>query len=125
MSKIFNNIFNVNPRYSTTISFILGLILIDDLTAPEQNMLGNWIILLGQTILTNASNQNVIESRIAGGIININSKEIKAIYEPFIYDIKKIRNIIDSMYPDNYSDIEILHKTIKEIEQKIEELKKD
>ena len=125
MSKIFNNIFNVNPRYSTTISFILGLILIDDLTAPEQNMLGNWIILLGQTILTNASNQNVIESRIAGGIININSKEIKAIYEPFIYDIKKIRNIIDNMYPDNYSDIEILHKTIKEIEQKIESLKKD
>ena len=69
MNKGFHQLFNTNPRYSTTISFILGLLLIDNLTAPEQNMLGNWIILLGQTILTNAAAQNIIESRIIGGIL--------------------------------------------------------
>jgi hypothetical protein len=59
MNKAFNDLFNTNPRFSTSISFILGLLLIDNLTAPEQNMLGNWIILLGQTILTNAASQNI------------------------------------------------------------------
>ena len=75
MNKSFHEIFNTNPRLSTSISFILGLLLVDNLTAPEQNMLGNWIILLGQTILTNAASQNIIEGRIKGGLININSKE--------------------------------------------------
>ena len=91
MRESYDDIFNTNPRYSTTIGFILGLVLVDSLTAPEQNMLGNWIILIGQTILTNAASQNIIESRISGGIININSKEVKCIYNPIIYDINKIR----------------------------------
>ena len=93
MKESFHDIFNTNPRYSTTVGFILGLLLVDDLTAPEQNLLGNWIILIGQTILTNASSQNIIESRISGNIININSKEAKCIYNPPIYNIKKIRKI--------------------------------
>ena len=41
MNKSFHDLFNTNPRYSTSISFILGLLLVDSLTAPEQNMLGN------------------------------------------------------------------------------------
>lgn len=89
MNKSFHDLFNTNPRYSTSISFILGLLLVDSLTAPEQNMLGNWIILMGQTILTNAASQNIIESRISGNIFNINSKEVKCIYNPPVYDIKK------------------------------------
>ena len=93
MNNSFSNLFNVNPTYSTTISFILGLILVDNLNTAEQNMLGNWIILLGQTILTNASSQNVIESRLQGVRYNINSKEVKSIYNPICYDIKKIREI--------------------------------
>ena len=79
MRNSFNELFNTNPRYSTSIAFILGFLLIDDLTAYEQNELGNWIILVGQTILTNASAQNVIEGRIKGGIININSKVVKCL----------------------------------------------
>lgn len=125
MKKAFDELFNTNPRYSTSISFILGLLLIDDLTAPEQNMLGNWIILLGQTILTNAASQNIIESRIKGPIININSKEIKSIYNPFIYDISKIKKIINQIYPQNKTDIKTLEKIIKDLQNKINELKKD
>ncbi len=125
MKESYDDIFNTNPRYSTTIGFILGLVLVDSLTAPEQNMLGNWIILIGQTILTNAASQNIIESRINGGIININSKEVKCLYNPVIYDIEKIRKIIRDVYPSSNSDIDVLKKAIDEINKKLDELKKE
>lgn len=124
MNKSFHDIFNTNPRYSTSIGFILGLLLVDNLTAPEQNMLGNWIILIGQTILTNAASQNIIESRISGNIFNINSKEVKCMYNPIVYDIDKIRDIINKVYPDSSDDINKLNDAIKELERKINELKK-
>ena len=125
MKRSFDDIFNTNPRYSTTVGFILGLVLVDNLTAPEQNMLGNWIILIGQTILTNAASQNIIESRISGGIININSKEVKCMYNPIIYDMNKIRKIIKDVYPSSNRDIDVLKKAIDELNKKLDELKKD
>ena len=125
MNKAFNDLFNTNPRFSTSISFILGLLLVDNLTAPEQNMLGNWIILLGQTILTNAASQNIIESRINGTIININSKEVKCMYNPLVYNIETIRNIINQIYPDNNNDIETLQNILYDLQKQINELKKD
>lgn len=125
MKKSFDDIFNTNPRYSTTVGFILGLVLVDNLTAPEQNMLGNWIILIGQTILTNAASQNIIESRITGGIININSKEVKCLYNPVIYDIEKIRKIIKDVYPSSNSEVDILKKAIDELNKKLDQLKKN
>ena len=125
MKKSFDDIFNTNPRYSTTVGFILGLVLVDNLTAPEQNMLGNWIILIGQTILTNAASQNIIESRISGGIININSKEVKCIYNPIVYDMNKIRKIIKDVYPSSNRDIDVLKRAIDELNKKLDELKKD
>lgn len=124
MKQSYDDIFNTNPRYSTTVGFILGLVLVDSLSAPEQNMLGNWIILIGQTILTNAASQNIIESRINGGIININSKEVKCLYNPVIYDIEKIRKIIREVYPSSNSDIDVLKKAIEELNKKLDELKK-
>ena len=124
MNKSFHDLFNTNPRYSTSISFILGLLLVDSLTAPEQNMLGNWIILMGQTILTNAAAQNIIESRISGNIFNKNSKEVKCIYNPPVYDIKKIKEIIKQIYPNSSNDVDKLNDIIKDLQKKIEELKK-
>ena len=124
MNKSFHDLFNTNPRYSTSISFILGLLLVDSLTAPEQNMLGNWIILMGQTILTNAASQNIIESRISGNIFNINSKEVKCIYNPPVYDIKKIKEIIKQVYPNSSNDVDKLNDMKKDLQKKIEELKK-
>ena len=125
MRESYDDIFNTNPRYSTTIGFILGLVLVDSLAAPEQNMLGNWIILIGQTILTNAASQNIIESRITGGIININSKEVKCLYNPVIYDIEKIRKIIKEVYPSSNSEVDVLKKAIDELNKKLDQLKKN
>jgi hypothetical protein len=124
MKESFDDIFNLNPRYSTTIGFILGILLIDGLTVPEQNLLGNWIILIGQTILTNASSQNVIQDRIKGGIININSQEIKCVYNPIVYNIDKIRDIVNKVYPDNSIDMHLLKKTLNKLQEEIECLNK-
>ncbi len=124
MKESFHDIFNTNPRYSTTVGFILGLLLVDNLTAPEQNMLGNWIILIGQTILTNAASQNIIESRIGGNIININSKEAKCIYNPPVYNIEKIRKIIKELYPNSENDVDVLKKSIENLQKEIDKLKK-
>lgn len=125
MKESFHEIFNTNPRYSTSVGFILGLLLVDNLSAPEQNMLGNWIILIGQTILTNAASQNIIESRISGNIININSKESKCIYNPPVYNIEKIKKIIKELYPNSDNDIDILKKTINNLQEEINKLKKE
>ena len=125
MNKIYNDLFNINPRISTSISFILGLLLIDNLTTPEQNMLGNWIILLGQTIITNASSQNVIEARIKGGIITINSKEVKSIYNPPLYNIDKIKDIINKVYPNHKIEIDSLINAINDLQEKVNKLKED
>ena len=125
MNNSFNDIFNTNPRYSTSLAFILGLILVDNLNSAEQNTIGNWIILLCQTILTNAASQNIIESRILGTRININSKEVKSIYNPFYYDINKAKDIINKLYPNNKSDLDLILKSIDELRTKIEQIKKD
>ena len=88
-------------------------------------MIGNWIILLGQTILTNAASQNIIESRIQGPRININSKEVKSIYNPIYYDINKIRDIIYKLYPNSNDQLNSILKSIDELKDKIEKIKKD
>ncbi len=39
----------------TTLAFLIGLALIDELDSSEQNALGNWFMLIGQTLCTNGS----------------------------------------------------------------------
>ena len=124
MKDSFDDLFNINPTYSTSIAFILGLLLVSDLNTPEQNMLGNWIILLGQTILTNAGAQNVIEARIQSNRYNINSKEVKSIYNPVYYDINKLKEIIKKFYPNN-NELNSIKKYLDELNKKIDEIKKD
>lgn len=124
MKDSYDDLFNINPTYSTSIAFILGLLLVSDLNTPEQNMLGNWIILLGQTILTNASAQNIIESRIQGNRYNINSKEVKSVYNPVYYDIRKVKEIINKFYP-NSNELNSIKKYLDELSKKIDEIKKD
>lgn len=124
MKDSYNDLFNLNPKYTSSIAFILGMVLTSDLDAYEQNVLGNWLILLGQTIITNAAAQNLIEGRIKGGIININSNEVKSCYNPIIYDINKAKEIIDKVYPDNNMDVHILKNIIENLNKRISELEK-
>ena len=125
MKESYNDLFNINPKYSTTAGFILGLILIDNLTAAEQNALGEWLIMIGQTIITNSGFQVLIENRINGNTLNINSKELKSIYNPFKYNINKTKDIVKKLYPNFKQDFNSLSKLVNDLKKQIDEIKKE
>ena len=75
---------SINWRYSTLLATTLGYLICGDFTAHEQIALGNWIVQIGQTVLTNATYQQLIESRIIGDErINLNSRCFKSGGTPF------------------------------------------
>jgi len=49
-----NLIPNIPPKAFSFSAVIVGYLLIDDLTANEQNALGNWLMLVAQVLCTNA-----------------------------------------------------------------------
>lgn len=120
MKDVFDELFLLNPKVSTSVAFLLGLLLVGDLTTSEQNLVGNWIILVGQTILTNASSQNAIESRLHNSF-NINSHEVKSLYNPISYDLNNLKNIFNKF---NSNEIDIIYKMIKDLEYKLNQIKK-
>lgn len=68
---------NINSQVFSWIAAIIGSASIGNYTASEQNSIGNWLILVGQFILTNAAQQQLIENRLENYNININSAEHK------------------------------------------------
>lgn len=54
---------NISPPIYTLSAVSVGLLLLDDTTAAEQNSLGNWFMLVGQILCTNASQLQVINNR--------------------------------------------------------------
>ena len=46
---------DISPKTFTLSAVIIGYLLIDDTTANEQNALGNWLMLVSQTLCTNGS----------------------------------------------------------------------
>lgn len=51
----------------------VGYLLIDDLTANEQNAIGNWLKLVSQVLCTNAFYKQVQQERHGGGTRESNS----------------------------------------------------
>ena len=54
---------NVDPKLFSFSAVIVGYLLINDMTANEQNALGNWLMLTAQVISTNAFYRQVLEER--------------------------------------------------------------
>ena len=65
---------NINPTVFSWSAIVVGTILCEELNVLEQNAIGNWIILVGQYLLTYAAQQALIEGRIDDYNVNINSK---------------------------------------------------
>ena len=78
---------NVDPKLFSFSAGIVGYLLIDDMTASEQNALGNWLMLTAQVISTNAFYRQVLEERENNNnmtkedIIKMLNKLIKAVSE--------------------------------------------
>lgn len=45
---------DVSPKTFSFSAVVIGYLLIDDLSATEQNALGNWLMLVAQILCTNA-----------------------------------------------------------------------
>lgn len=58
-----NIIPNVSAKAFSFSAIVVGYLLIDDLTANEQNALGNWLMLTAQVLCTNAYYKQVQEER--------------------------------------------------------------
>lgn len=88
---------NIPPKLFTLSATAVGFILIDDLTANEQNALGNWLMLVAQVLSTNA----------------------------FYRQVLKERNLEDDNKTNNDNDtIIMMQKMINALKKEIEELKK-
>lgn len=68
---------NINPQVFAWIAVLVGSACVGDLTANEQNSFGNWLVLVGEFMLTTAAQQQLIEARLESNNININSREHK------------------------------------------------
>lgn len=58
-----NLIPDIPPKLFSLSAVIVGYLLIDDLTANEQNALGNWLMLTAQVLCTNAFYKQVQQER--------------------------------------------------------------
>lgn len=106
---------NLDPKIYDISAFIIGFALIGNFTAAEQNAIGNWFITVGQILENNSAWQQVIESRITGGNININSKKCKETGDPYTDDEPWMKNPQDSK-------IDKLEKSIKIIEEQLKKM---
>lgn len=94
MKKI---VFNVEPYCFTTSAFLIGILLIQDLSSAEQDSVGNWLQLVGLTMQTYASQYATITS-----------------------DDSEEKNS-----NENCCDIETIKKAIKKIETELENISKE
>lgn len=54
---------NIPPKLFSLSAVVVGYILIDDMTANEQNAVGNWLMLVAQVLSTNAFYRAVMKER--------------------------------------------------------------
>ena len=93
-----NLIPDVSPKAFSFSAIVVGYLLIDDLTANEQNALGNWLMLTAQVLCTNAYYKQVQTER------GLDTKTNQ-------YDFSKEK------------EIEMLKKMINALNKEIENLK--
>lgn len=68
---------NTDPHLFAVLAVTVGFACVGDYNANEQNSIGNWLILVGQYILTHAAQQTLIEARLENNNLNTNSQKHK------------------------------------------------
>ena len=86
---------NISPKISSLSAVAVGYLLLDDLSASEQNALGNWLMLTAQVLCTNA----------------------------FYKQVQQERQSQKKTPPNNSSEVEILEKMLRALEKEINNLK--
>lgn len=114
---------NINPRLATLIAILLAYVAMDDQTAREQIAFGNWIIQIGQTLVTTGNYQELLEARITGDEkINLNSRNFKSGGSPWIHSPKSPPNW-EQLYKTFKS--QITEEELNNIQQTIEKINEE
>ena len=109
---------NTNPHLFAMLAVTVGFASVGDYNANEQNSIGNWLILVGQYILTHAAQQQLIEARLENNNLNTNSKKHKnGTGGPFTDNEQGKSN------QNQRDEVEFLLDAVKKIEQELNNLK--
>ncbi len=108
---------NINPQVFSFLAVLVGSALIGDYDVNEQNSIGNWLILVGQFMLTNAAQQQLIEGRIEQNNININSKEHKSGGSYYANNSKSNQN--------QRLEVDFLLDAVAKLQQELNNIKKN
>lgn len=113
---------NIPPKIFSLSAVVVGYILIDDMTAKEQNALGNWLMLVAQVLSTNAFYRQVMQER---GIEEENSKESERQNHPNnLSQNQNKNNNSRSSTNETEETLIMLEKMIKALKEEIETIKK-
>ena len=109
---------NTDPHLFAMLAVTVGFASVGDYNANEQNSIGNWLILVGQYILTHAAQQQLIEARLENNNLNTNSKKHKnGTGEPFT------DNEIGKSNQTQRDEVEFLLDAVAKIEKELNNLK--
>lgn len=114
---------NIPPKLFSLSAVAIGYLLIDDMTANEQNALGNWLMLVAQVLSTNAFYRAVMQER---GLEPANSTESgKNNSYTFSSNYNNNRSSNKNINQNEYEEtLTMLKKMIKALEKEICEIKK-
>lgn len=71
--------FGMPAELMTTLSAVIGFAWLGDLTAEQQNSLGNFLMMIGQVLVTNAGQLVVLESDVQTSRIAALEEQLAAI----------------------------------------------
>lgn len=107
---------NTDPNVFSFAAAVVGAISTGEFDVNELNSIGNWIILVGQYLLTFAAQQQLIESRMENFNINTNSKRYKQGGSPYTTG-KSNQN--------QREEVDYLLEAVKIIQEELEKIKKN
>lgn len=102
---------NINPELFSILGAVTGIIVEGDYTANELNSIGNWIILVGQFMLTTAAQQQLINGRYQ----NNNGSRIRS---------NANNHSANNKQYSTQEQLQELANYLKKLEEKIEEITK-
>lgn len=101
-----NLIPNIPAKAFSFSAIVVGYLLIDDLTANEQNALGNWLMLTAQVLSTNAFYKQVQQERSTNVTDNMNNSDSNITIKENVAILQKMVNALNK-------EIETLKKDAK------------
>lgn len=113
---------NVPPKLFSLSAVAVGYILIDDMTANEQNAVGNWLMLVAQVLSTNAFYRAVMQER---GLEPAGSTETGRNNSATFAQGNYNQNNNYSNANDSNETLEMLEKMVNAMQSEIDSIKKN